>query len=183
VHHCNGTQQSFYDRDDVLVVSSHRYPFYPGTGALDEMGEGPGRGYTVNLPLPAGVGDDVVLEMFGQLLPPIAEAFAPQIVLVSAGYDAHRMDPLGGLLMTEDGYRSLCLLLVEIADRCADGRLGMFLEGGYDLDALAKSTRASLGAAAGEPIEPIRIAADDRVQAFVDRLRDAHQVHWPCLAR
>jgi len=150
VHHCNGTQQAFYKRSDVLLFSSHRYPFYPGTGWVDEIGEGEGRGYTVNVPLMAGMGDETVAAVYHALLPPIADQFKPQLVLVSAGYDAHLYDPLGGLRMTEGGFGSVSGLLTEIADKYADGRLIYFLEGGYDLDALAQSTRACLAVMKGE---------------------------------
>jgi len=181
VHHCNGTQRSFYDCNEVLVFSSHRYPFYPGTGWLDETGEGAGLGYTVNLPLSAGTGDGLVDALYRSLLPPIAEAFEPDLVLVSAGYDAHLYDPLGGLRMTETGFAALCGLVRQIADRYADRRLALFLEGGYDLDALGRSVRACLEAMAGA--EPPRVAGSDEQAAasMVDQLRGVYRPFWPAL--
>ena len=142
VHHPNSTQQAFYDRDDVFLFSSHRYPFYPGTGALEEIGEGAGEGYTVNVPLSPGQSDDVHWALYESLLRPIAEEFKPELVLVSAGYDSHREDLLGGMRVTDDGFAAFSGLVSDIANRYADGRLAMFLEGGYDLAALARGVCA-----------------------------------------
>ena len=182
VHHCNGTQHSFYDTNDVLVFSSHRYPFYPGTGWLDENGEGDGLGYTVNLPLSAGTGDGLVAALYQSLLPPIAEAYQPDLVLVSAGYDAHLYDPLGGLRMSEDGFAVLCGLACDIADRYAQGRVGVFLEGGYDLDALARSVRACLRMMTGERPPAIGHAEETGIEAVVEQLRGVYRPFWPALA-
>jgi len=177
VHHCNGTQQAFYKRNDVLVFSSHRYPFYPGTGWVDEIGEGEGRGYTVNIPLMAGMGNETVAAVYHALLPPIAEQFKPQLVLVSAGYDAHLYDPLGGLRMTEAGFGSLSGLLAEVADTYADGRLAYFLEGGYDLDALAQSTRACLTVMKGE--DPPTVGEEHEQSArLLAQVRNCIAPYW-----
>lgn len=136
VHHGNGTQDSFYAEADVLYVSTHQYPFYPGTGAAAEVGSGAGAGRTVNVPLPAGCGDDEYVAAFERLVLPIAEQFRPEFVLVSAGFDAHRRDPLAGMTVTEEGYRAMTRLLMQLAERHAEGRLAAILEGGYDLHAL-----------------------------------------------
>jgi acetoin utilization deacetylase AcuC-like enzyme len=181
VHHCNGTQHSFYDRRDVLVISSHRYPFYPGTGWLDETGGGEGTGYTVNIPVPAGVGDETVDVLFRSLLPPIAESYQPDLVLVSAGFDAHLHDPLGGLRMSEAGFASLCGLAREVADRYARGRLGLFLEGGYDLDALARSTRACLQVQAGERPPRVDSHGEAITQRLLSQMIEAHAPFWPAI--
>ncbi len=142
VHHGNGTQEAFYDRSDVLFFSLHQYPFFPGTGRLQQWGTDAAKGYTINVPLPAGCGDADYLGVFDQLLVPIADAFKPQLVLVSAGFDAHRDDPLAQMCLTKKGYQAMTALVRDIADRHAHGRLALVLEGGYDLGVLAQSVRA-----------------------------------------
>ncbi len=179
VHHCNGTQSSFYDRDDVLVISSHRSPFYPGTGALGETGTGVGEGYTVNMPLPPGLADEVICNLYRALLPAIADEYAPDLVLVSAGFDAHSHDPLGGLRMTEAGFASICGIVRDIADRHAGGKLALFLEGGYDLDALASSTRACMEVMTGAPSPTIDVRTDIQGDQLVKQIAAAHSKYWP----
>jgi acetoin utilization deacetylase AcuC-like enzyme len=149
VHHGNGTQHIFSARRDLLFFSVHRYPFYPGTGAHDERGEGAGEGYTVNVPLAQGAGDGDFLAAFEALLRPIADRYAPDLVLVSAGFDAHRRDPLGGMNVSDDGYAAMAATVRDIADRHAGGRLVLFLEGGYDLEALGSGLGACLDAIGG----------------------------------
>ncbi|GIW43578.1 MAG: histone deacetylase [Candidatus Binatia bacterium] len=142
VHHGNGTQH-FYERDpNVLYLSLHQWPLYPGTGALAEVGVGPGEGFTVNLPLSAGTGDAEIYHLAQQILRPIALAFRPDFVLVSAGFDGHRRDPLADLALTDLGYRYLARTLIEVADATAGGRIALVLEGGYDLTALVQCTDA-----------------------------------------
>ncbi|MFO0748052.1 MAG: histone deacetylase [Myxococcota bacterium] len=142
VHHGNGTQHRFYDRRDVLFFDLHQHPFYPGTGALREVGVGPGEGYTVNVPLPAGLSDGDYRLAMEELLVPVAAAFEPDLVLVSAGFDAHRDDPLGEEYVTDDGFAMLAGVVRQIARTHCDGRLVMTMEGGYDLGALGRSVRA-----------------------------------------
>jgi len=144
VHHGNGTQAIFEDDATVLYFSTHQWPFYPGTGAGEERGRGRGHGFTLNVPLPAGSGDAELVHAFEEELLPAAESFRPELVLISAGFDAHRDDPLAGLQVTESGYRRLTELVAEIARRCCPGRLVSVLEGGYDLHALARSVAAHL---------------------------------------
>ena len=146
VHHGNGTQDAFYETDKVLFCSVHQWPLYPGTGAANERGAGRGAGYTINVPLAAGADDDAYREVFDQLILPAANAFRPQIVLISAGFDAHANDPLGGMLVTERGFANLARRVVGIAGDHADGRVVAFLEGGYDPPALAASVVATLAA-------------------------------------
>jgi len=149
VHHGNGTQHAFEGRDDVLFFSTHRFPFYPGTGAAKEVGYDAGRGYTVNVPMsPSGTDGDYGL-VFEELLRPIAEQYSPDLVLVSAGFDAHRRDPLGGMAVTDEGFAQMMGVVTEIAEKSAHGRLAMVLEGGYDLQALEDSVRACLEVAGG----------------------------------
>ena len=157
VHHGNGTQHTFEDDPTVLFFSVHQMPLYPGTGAAAETGNGAGRGTTINRPLPPGAGDDAFLEVLSGDLSAAADAFRPEFVLVSAGFDAHEADPLGGLRVTTDAYAEASRIVRGIADRHAGGRMVSTLEGGYDLSALAGSVSAHLrvlaedGAGAGRP--------------------------------
>jgi acetoin utilization deacetylase AcuC-like enzyme len=139
VHHGNGTQHIFEDDPSVLYFSTHQYPFYPGTGASSETGRGRGQGFTMNVPLRAGAGDDTYIAVFEQQLLPRALAYRPDCVLVSAGFDAHYADPLAQMQVTEEGYRRLTQVVKEIAATCCQHRLISVLEGGYDLDALGRS--------------------------------------------
>ena len=146
VHHGNGTQDAFYDTDQVLFVSLHQSPLYPGSGAASERGEGRGHGYTINVPLRAGGGDEVYETIFADVVGPAAAAYRPELVLVSAGFDAHRDDPLASMRVTETGFAEMARHVREIAETYAGGRLVAFLEGGYDPPALARSVAATLGA-------------------------------------
>jgi len=150
VHHGNGTQHIFYDDPSVFYFSVHQYPHYPGTGSAGETGSGAGQGYTLNVPLPAGSGDAEYVNVFRNILIPAALEFDPDIVLVSAGFDAHIDDPLAGMAVTTAGFGRLASIVSSIADRCCDGRLAITLEGGYDLNALSHSVLAVLKVMAGE---------------------------------
>jgi acetoin utilization deacetylase AcuC-like enzyme len=132
VHHGNGTQDIFYHSPRVLFFSTHQYPYYPGTGGRAERGEGKGRDFTVNAPLPSGVGDEGFGRIYDDVLTPLAEAYKPQLILVSAGYDGHWDDPLAGLRLSLAGYWRLATTLVSLADRLCDGRIVVVLEGGYN---------------------------------------------------
>lgn len=136
VHHGNGTQAIFWSDPSVLFVSMHQYPFYPGTGAASERGVGAGLGTTVNVPLPAGSGDDVYRSAFETVVAPAVRAFAPDLLLVSAGFDAHMDDPLAMMRMTTDGFAALGRGVRDLAAKCCAGRLVLVLEGGYNLKAL-----------------------------------------------
>jgi acetoin utilization deacetylase AcuC-like enzyme len=145
VHHGNGTQNTFYADPAVLYVSTHQFPYYPGTGAADETGAGDGAGTTLNVPLPAGSADAVYLRAFEEHVLPALGAFGPDVVLVSAGYDAHERDPLGGMRVTTAGYESMARLLKEAALRHAAGRTAWVTEGGYHLEALRAGLEATIG--------------------------------------
>ncbi|MCH7797691.1 MAG: histone deacetylase [Planctomycetes bacterium] len=181
VHHGNGTQHAFFDRSDVLFFSTHRYPFWPGTGDLHEIGADAGIGFTVNVPLPAGCGDTEYRAVFDRLLVPVADDFEPELVLVSAGFDAHVRDPLGGMSMTTAGYGSLCVVVRELADRLCGGRLVLILEGGYDLDALASSVRTCVEVLAGPaPPEPQEVkGSEGSAERAIDEVRRVHRGFWP----
>ena len=146
VHHGNGTQHLFEADDSVFYFSTHQYPFYPGTGAASERGVGRGEGFTLNVPMRAGCGDREYETVFRERLLPALETFRPEFVLISAGFDAHRDDPLAGMMLTETGYATLTRLVREAADGLCSGRIVSLLEGGYDLRALALSVEAHLDA-------------------------------------
>jgi acetoin utilization deacetylase AcuC-like enzyme len=139
VHHGNGTQHIFDDDPSLLFFSTHQYPYYPGTGRGTESGVGHGAGATINVPMKAGEGDDAYREVFQDVLIPAADAFQPDFVIVSAGFDAHKDDPLAGMGLTEEGYADLTRMVVSIAKRHSQGRLLSCLEGGYNLHALSAS--------------------------------------------
>lgn len=145
VHHGNGTQHLFEDDASVFYASLHQYPHYPGTGAADERGRGAGEGATLNVPMGAGTGDREWLDALEGTVLARLEDFAPEFVLVSAGFDAHRRDPLGGCELSEEGYRRMTRRVLELAERTAAGRVVSVLEGGYDLEALAASAEAHVG--------------------------------------
>ena len=145
VHHGNGTQTAFYADPTVLYVSSHQYPYYPGTGASTETGSGDGRGFTLNLPFDAGATDADILGAYASQALPALERFRPDAMLVSAGFDAHALDPLAGLRMTTDGYSRLITLLDDAARRLCERRLALVTEGGYHLAALRECLEAAIG--------------------------------------
>ncbi|MEE8440245.1 MAG: histone deacetylase [Spirochaetia bacterium] len=149
VHHGNGTAHVFASRSDVLYLSMHQYPHYPGTGAAHEIGSGAGAGFTVNIPLPAGCTDADYATVMDAIAIPILREYAPQLIIVSAGFDAHRDDPLAGMLLTGGGFASLTRGVVGIADEFAGGRIVHLLEGGYDLESLAEGVCAVLSVLIG----------------------------------
>ncbi len=146
VHHGNGTQDMFYRDPDVLYVSLHEFPLYPGTGWVDERGDGPGAGGTINVPLPAGTSADSYLAAFGRIVAPVVKQFDPDWILISSGYDAHRLDPLGGLMLEAEHFGSMA---GWAADQVPNARVIATLEGGYDLGALAESSRSTVEGLSG----------------------------------
>jgi len=146
VHHGNGTQHSFEEDPSVLFFSTHQYPHYPGTGRVTERGRGAGEGFTINVPMESGEGDDEYRAVFQKALVPAAESFKPEFVIISAGFDAHKDDPLASMALTEAGYADLTDIIVGIAKRHAKGRILSSLEGGYNLTALAASVHAHIEA-------------------------------------
>jgi len=179
VHHGNGTQELFYESPQVLYMSLHQYPFYPGSGLFEEIGAGAGMGYTVNVPLPANFGDDEYLRAFDDLLIPIARQFNPEFILISAGFDCHFRDPLGGMRVTEHGFLAMARRMKRLAAECCEGRLVAALEGGYDLKALADSGREvieELGRADDEPI--VAAVEGVRVLPIIQRAQYFHEQFW-----
>ncbi|MBX5490517.1 MAG: histone deacetylase [Chloroflexi bacterium] len=151
VHHGNGTQDIFYERADVCFFSIHQFPLYPGTGRLAETGGGAGAGTTANVPLPPGCGNHEYLRAFDEILIPLARRWRPDLILVSAGYDAHWRDPLANMRLTVEGYAALVDCLCALAAELCAGRLVMMLEGGYNLDAIAAAAVASAQVLADQP--------------------------------
>jgi len=141
LHHGNGTQHSFYGEREVLYMSLHQSPCYPGTGMLGETGEGEGVGFNINLPIPAGVGDKGYIKAFEEFFVPAMVAYKPDIILVSAGFDSHSFDPLGGMEVSAEGFGEMTRLLMDAADELCGGKVAFFLEGGYSLDGLAEAVK------------------------------------------
>jgi acetoin utilization deacetylase AcuC-like enzyme len=178
VHHGNGTQAAFYGRRDVLFASSHQFPYYPGTGAPEELGTGEGAGFTVNCGLPGGQGDADFGALFHQLFLPIAAQFEPDLVLVSAGFDPHRSDPLGGLNVTERGFAAMTSAVKQLAQEVCGGRLVLLLEGGYNLDALAQSVHGCIEVLSGARSETFPDGVGPGAASALAASRAALAGHW-----
>ena len=172
VHHGNGTESMFYYSPDVLYFSVHQYPFYPGTGKAEDMGEGEGEGFNVNVPLPAGCTDADYIEAFRRILLPVMDEFTPDLIIVSAGYDTHYDDPLGGMQMTEAGFHRLAGM---VADAAKGANIVVLLEGGYSLAHLPSSIEASLLGFMGEPYEGEM--TKEKTKAASARIDEAHNIH------
>jgi acetoin utilization deacetylase AcuC-like enzyme len=182
VHHGNGTQEIFEADPRVLYVSTHQCPFYPGTGHADDVGTGAGRGFTVNVPMERGATDADYELVFDEIVVPVTGRFGPELVIISAGFDAHEEDPIGGMRMSAGGFGRLTGRLCAVADRCASGRTVLVTEGGYHLRALAASLSASL-AAMGEGAAPDTTAASTtadprRGRLAADQARAAQAAFW-----
>ncbi len=178
VHHGNGTQHSFYSDPDILYLSLHEFPFYPGTGWVTETGSGVGRGTTVNVALPTGTSNESYLAAFARVAQPVLEQFDPDWILISAGYDAHRKDPLGGLRLEDESYGAMAAALASVVP---SSQVIAFLEGGYDLSALANGSLATaeglLGGGAKVPDGEVTGSAVRVVDLAVEALAD----HWEVL--
>jgi acetoin utilization deacetylase AcuC-like enzyme len=175
VHHGNGTNDIFYDTNEVLYVSIHQSPLYPGTGSLHENGTGAGEGYTVNLPVPPGAGHEDWLSLLEHVVVPVARAYVPDVLLVSAGFDAHRDDPLANCELTEESYAALSSGVRALANELS-APLGFVLEGGYDLRALAASVAATMDAARSGALHDVPLGA------LAQRARSHYVQWWPALA-
>jgi len=138
VHHGNGTQKAFYDRSDVLYISTHQFPLYPGTGDFSEIGSGPGKGFTLNFPLPAGTDDSTYNLIFQKIIDPVGQTYKPELILVSAGFDAYVEDPLAGMDVSPKGFAGIARTILNLADKVCDGKVIFVLEGGYHLDGLRR---------------------------------------------
>jgi acetoin utilization deacetylase AcuC-like enzyme len=182
VHHGNGTQHAFERDPHVLFFSVHQAGLFPGTGSFTDTGAGQGEGYTINLPIPKGYGDAEYVAIIDRLLRPVAEQFAPDLILVSAGFDTHRDDPMGGMEMTARGFAAMTASIKKIADKVCQGKLVISLEGGYNCEALAESVKAVLREMAGITccnISEMAAKSDKKKMAFVTRrCTDVHKHSW-----
>ncbi len=180
VHHGNGTQDMFYDDPDVLFISTHQYPFYPGTGGITETGEGAGLGTTINIPLSSGNGDGNYQLLYKQIIWPAARRFQPELIIVSAGFDAHWKDPLAMMRLSLTGYAYLTHELIEMARELCGGKIVFAMEGGYELEALSCGMTNVAHALLGddEIIDPMgqRNGNEPDVQPLISRLRELHQL-------
>ncbi|MBI2861277.1 MAG: histone deacetylase [Chloroflexi bacterium] len=180
VHHGNGTQDAFYADPRLLYVSVHQYPWYPGAGAYEEIGSGEGRGATANIPLPAGSGDHTYAAVFEQVILPLAQRFSPELIMVSAGYDAHWADNISLMELSTTGYAGLADRLCALADEVCQGRIAFLLEGGYHLEALATSVAATLQVALGQPsiesLGPSPRTTEPDISELLARIRRLHRL-------
>jgi acetoin utilization deacetylase AcuC-like enzyme len=182
VHHGNGTEEIFGSRSDVLYVSSHQYPFYPGTGAADDVGSGGGLGLTVNLPVIAGQGDGFFVSLYTEVVAPVLREYEPGLIIVSAGYDGHARDPLGGMQMTAGGFGDLAAILSRVAREVCEGRILYVLEGGYDLQGLATSVTKTIESAADPFKGPGVPAGGGAFASYRRRAVDRLSGRWRSLA-
>lgn len=181
LHHGNGTQRVFYDDPAVLFFSSHQYPYYPGSGGVEEVGSGKGEGYTVNAPFPVGFGDAGYIHVYSNLLKPIALEYRPELVLVSAGFDPYVRDPLGGMEVTGEGFGALAAIVRAIADESCPGRLLLSLEGGYNPEGLRSGVRAVIDSLLGRSAPPRGKTASRAEEQAARRIIDVHKQYWRSL--
>jgi acetoin utilization deacetylase AcuC-like enzyme len=183
VHHGNGTQHVFEADPSVLYVSTHQYPYYPGTGDAGEVGSGTGRGATVNVPMPAGCGDAEYIGVMERIVAPVLRAYAPEMILVSCGFDAHRDDPLASMDVTGQGYRVMTAIVRDLAVELCEGKLAFVLEGGYAASGLIDGTTALLGELSSPNPENNRDSGDvspgSALRAIVSRVGEAHRLDYP----
>ncbi len=185
VHHGNGIQHIFEQDPTVLYFSTHQYPLFPGTGHYLEVGQGPGEGYTINVPLGRGFGDGDYVSLFQQLLQPVAMAFNPDLILVAAGFDIHKKDPMGKMKVTETGFAALTRILMNLAEVCCQSRLVLVLEGGYHVKALTTSVRAVLAELSNQTHANVAALAatakQRRTGPIITRCRHVQNRFWPQL--
>jgi len=179
VHHGNGTQDAFYADPKVLYFSTHQYPFYPGTGWMDETGTGEGEGTTVNFPMAAGLSDEEYLRAFNEVLVPVAQRFQPQLILVSAGFDAHWADQLAMMRVTITGFAQMVMILKNLAAELCQGRLVFTLEGGYNLRVVSSSIKAVFDVLLGnsEIDDPLGEAEMRKPEGFDEHIEAVKRIH------
>ncbi|TFG77299.1 MAG: histone deacetylase [Thermodesulfobacteriales bacterium] len=179
VHHGNGTQHIFEDSSKVLYFSSHQFPFYPGTGAAEEVGTGDGKGYTVNVPMEPGMGDNEFIKIFQEILKPIIDQYKPEFILVSAGFDIFFDDPLGGMKVTPEGFAKLTRQLTDQADRVCNGKIIFLLEGGYNLDGLWISTKEMLEELLDKKRSEYDIGdAETKADDLIENIKKVYSDYW-----
>lgn len=184
VHHGNGTHNSFYKRSDVLYCSTHQFPFFPGSGRYEELGSGAGEGYSLNIPLRAGADDRDYYLLYQHGIVPVLEEFNPDFLLISAGMDIHHSDLIGGMKLTSGGVSQLARLLIDGANRLCDGKVCLFLEGGYDLDALSECTVQTIKILQDDskgPQAPDYDLGDSIARSYLGQCQKALGKYWKCL--
>lgn len=188
LHHGNATQHSFYDTPQVLFFSTHQYPYYPGTGSIDEAGSGKGKGYTVNVPLRPGAGNEEFIRIYQEILQPLAREFQPNFILVSAGFDTYYQDPLGGMHVTPEGFATLTRLLMESADMLCQGKLAITLEGGYHLEGLCESVKAVLMELSGDTTASSSVLKKSTplssypIESVINQVKEVQRQFWKCFS-
>ena len=182
LHHGNGTQHSFEEDPSILYFSTHQYPYYPGSGALQETGRGKGEGFTVNVPLSVGCGDGEYAGFFEKILRPVALEFKPEIILVSAGFDIYQEDPLGGMDVSPEGFAGLTRSLMDMADSCCGGKLVITLEGGYHIEGQRDSVKRVLKELAGlsetRPMDLMKDADERVLDQVTESVKTIHHRYW-----
>ena len=181
VHHGNGTQHMFESDPSVLYASAHQYPFYPGTGAAEEVGLGRGAGFTVNLPLEVGAVNEDYQLVFAEVITPVLRQFKPDLLMVSVGFDAHERDPLAGMRLTTEAFAAMTLELRGVAEECCKGRMVLVSEGGYDLRVLEASFNAVvevMSAAPAHPRWPSSGTQSSRGRRAADEAKQALRSYW-----
>ncbi|MBE9547726.1 MAG: histone deacetylase [Proteobacteria bacterium] len=185
LHHGNGTQHSFYEDPRILYFSTHQYPFYPGTGGVQEIGRGAGEGYTINVPLRSGPGNGEYLKIFKRILQPVALEFKPDMIMLSAGFDIYYKDPLGGMKVTPDGFGMLTRVLLDIADSCCGGKFVATLEGGYHIAGITESAKVVLNGmcgethVTGEELAKAEEEADSSIDRIIETVIKEIKPFWP----
>jgi len=186
LHHGNGTQHSFYTSDQVLYLSTHAYPYYPGSGSLAEVGAGEGEGFTVNVPLSGGQDDRAFAKIVKEVIVPVTRDYRPDFIIISAGFDTYFGDPLGTMAVTEQGFACMARQLVDLAGEVCDGRLLVALEGGYNLQGLRDGVLAVLGELSGDSRCPGKVDEEilqaivdsDREVAVIEQVRGVAKRYW-----
>jgi acetoin utilization deacetylase AcuC-like enzyme len=182
LHHGNGTQHSFEEDPSVLYFSTHQYPYYPGSGAFDEVGRGRGTGFTVNVPLTIGHGDGEYLTIYDRVLRPIALQYRPELILVSAGFDTYYGDPLGGMNVTPKGFAGLVRVIMDLADQCCGGKVVLTLEGGYNIlgerDSVKEVLKEMAGLSVANPHDIMALANPEMIDYLLDRVKTVQSRYW-----
>ncbi len=189
LHHGNGTQHAFYDTDKVLYLSTHQFPFYPGTGALTETGKGKGEGYTVNIPLPGYQGDGDYATIFDDIVLPVGREYKPDLILISCGFDIYKDDPLGAMELSAAGFAYLTRRMVALAEEVCGGKLLVTLEGGYDLNGQRDGAMAVLSELLGHKLDTghagnldgkraEQLAGEKSMHPAIDQARDVAKRFW-----
>ncbi len=182
LHHGNGTEHSFYDKSEVLYISIHQSPCYPGTGRLSDVGEGDGEGFNVNIPLPAGAGDKEYIQLTNDFVVPIISEYSPDIIFVSAGFDTHISDPLGGMNVTASGFGEMSRLIFSLADNICRSKAAFFLEGGYSLDGLGSSVKKVIQTAVSGSSDTYRPKDSGiNIDVLMEKTAEIQRKYWNIL--